>query len=238
MTNKRPDIVSPFRVALNGIVFTFRTQRHMRFHLFVVIIVILLSILVNLGLRETLVLLFTISLVLVAEMFNSAIEATVDLISPHYSPLAKFAKDIAAGAVLIATMIALVVGALLFIGESRWEVIKINVTGEGFRLPVMLRLILGAIVLFFVVLVGKGLGQRGRVLQGGLVSGHAAFGFFFATSAAILADNPITAGIALLLAAIVAQSRFEAKFHSIFELSLGALVGVILSLLIFGLVPR
>ncbi len=238
MSNKRPDIVSPFRVALNGIVFTFRTQRHMRFHLFVVIIVILLSILVNLGLRETLVLLFTISLVLVAEMFNSAIEATVDLISPHYSPLAKFAKDIAAGAVLIATMIALVVGALLFIGESRWEVIKINVSGEGFRLPVMLRLILGAIVLFFVVLVGKGLGQRGRVLQGGLVSGHAAFGFFFATSAAILTDNPITAGIALLLAAIIAQSRFEAKFHSIFELSLGALVGVILSLLIFGLVPR
>ena len=238
MSNKRPDIVSPFRVALNGIVFTFRTQRHMRFHLFVVIIVILLSILVNLGLRETLVLLFTISLVLVAEMFNSAIEATVDLISPHYSPLAQFAKDIAAGAVLIATMIALVVGALLFIGESRWEVIKINVSGEGFRLPVMLRLILGAIVLFFVVLVGKGLGQRGRVLQGGLVSGHAAFGFFFATSAAILTDNPITAGIALLLAAIIAQSRFEAKFHSIFELSLGALVGVILSLLIFGLVPR
>jgi diacylglycerol kinase (ATP) len=59
-----------------------------------------------------------------------------------------------------------------------------------------------------------------------------------ATSAAILADNPVTAGIALLLAAIIAQSRFEAKFHSIFELSLGALVGVLLSLLIFGLVPR
>jgi len=235
---KKWDFIGPFRVALNGIVFTFRTQRHMRFHLFVVIVVILLSILVNLGLRETLVLLFTISLVLVAEMFNSAIEATVDLVSPNYNPLAKFAKDIAAGAVLIATMIALVVGALLFIGESRWEVIKINVTGEGFRLPAMLRLILGAVVLFFVVLVGKGIGQRGRVLQGGLVSGHAAFGFFLATSAAILADNPVTAGIALLLAAIVAQSRFEAKFHTIFELSLGAMVGVILSLLIFGLVPR
>src|SRR5580704_11800077 len=123
---KKWDIVGPFRVAMNGIVFTFRTQRHMRFHLFVVMIVILLSVLVNLGLRETLVLLFTISLVLVAEMFNSAIEATVDLVSPNYNPLAKFAKDIAAGAVLIATMIALVVGALLFIGESKWEAIKIN----------------------------------------------------------------------------------------------------------------
>ncbi len=235
---KRWDFFGPFRIALNGIVFTFRTQRHMRFHLFVVVVVLLLGILVNLGLRETLVLLFTISLVLVAEMFNSAIEATVDLASPQYNPLAKFAKDIAAGAVLISTMIALVVGALLFVGENRWEAIKINVTGEGFRPPTLLRLMLGAVVLFFIVLVGKGLGQRGRVLQGGLVSGHAAFGFFLATSAVILADNPVTAGIALLLAAIVAQSRFEAKFHSVFELSLGALVGVVLSLVIFGLVPR
>ncbi len=235
---KKWDIVGPFRVAFNGIVFTIRTQRHMRFHLFVVIIVILLSVLVNLGLRETLVLLFTISLVLVAEMFNSAIEATVDLVSPNYHPLAKFAKDIAAGAVLVSTMIAIVVGALLFIGENRWEVIKINATGEGFHLSAALRLLLGSVVLFFIVLVGKGLGQRGRVFQGGLVSGHAAFGFFLATSAAFLADNPVTAGIAILLAAIVAQSRFEAKFHSIFELSLGALVGVILSLIVFGLVPR
>lgn len=235
---KKADLIGPFRVALNGIVFTFRTQRHMRFHLFVVMIVLLLSIVVNLGLRETLVLLFTITLVLVAEMFNSAIEATVDLVSPNYNPLAKFAKDIAAGAVLISTIIALVVGALLFLGESRWEAIKINMTSEGFRVSAGVRLLLGATVLFFVVLVGKGLGQRGRVLQGGLVSGHAAFGFFFATSAAVLTDNALTAGIALLLAAIIAQSRFEAKFHTIFELSLGALVGVILSLLIFGLVPR
>ena len=95
-----PDLVGPFKVAFSGLVYTFRTQRHMRFHIYVVIVVLLLGTWLNLGLREVMVLLFTVTLVMVAEMFNSAIEATVDLVSPNYHPMAKFAKDIAAGEVI------------------------------------------------------------------------------------------------------------------------------------------
>jgi diacylglycerol kinase (ATP) len=239
MSKNRLDLIKPFKVAMNGIIFTFKTQRHMRFHLYVVLLVILLGIFVNLGLREMLVLLFTISLVLVAEMFNSAIEATVDLVSPHYNPLAKFAKDIAAGAVLVSTILALVAGTLMMLGENRWEALKVTLTAEGFGfLGVSQRLILGGFAVFIVVVIGKGLGQRGQVMQGGLVSGHAAFGFFFATSIIFVTDNAVAAGIGLLLAMIICQSRFEAKFHTIFELTLGAAVGIVLSLVIFGLVPR
>lgn len=236
--NRKTDIWSPFRVAVNGIVFTFRTQRHMRFHLYVVLVVILLGIFVNLGLREMLVLLFTISLVLVAEMFNSAIEATVDLISPNYSPLAKFAKDIAAGAVLITTLIALVVGSLMMLGENRWESIKVSLTSESIGLPIAPRLGLGLLVLFFIVVIGKGLGKRGQVLKGGLVSGHAAYAFFLAFTVPFVVDNMLATAIAVLLAAIVAQSRYEAKIHSVFELALGAGVGTLLALGVFGLVPK
>jgi diacylglycerol kinase (ATP) len=231
-------LIEPFKVALNGLVYTFRTQRHMRFHLYFVLVVVLLGIWLNLGHRELLAFLLTITLVIVAEMFNSAIEATVDLISPNYNPLAKFAKDIAAGAVLITTIIALVVGGLIILGESRWESIKTSLNTEGFGPPIAARLLFGVLLLFIVIVIGKGLGQRGTVLQGGLVSGHAAYGFFFATSTIFLTDSAVTVGIALVLAAIIAQSRFEAKFHSIFELSLGAVVGIVLSVLIFGLVPR
>jgi diacylglycerol kinase (ATP) len=71
-----------------------------------------------------------------------------------------------------------------------------------------------------------------------LISGHAAYGFFFAMSVCFLTDRVLACGIAILLAVIIAQSRLEAKFHSIFELGLGAVVGVVLALLIFGLVPR
>lgn len=235
---KKPTLSKPFQVALNGVIFTFRTQRHMRFHLYVVVIVLLLGILAKLGLREMLVLLFTISLVLVAEMFNSAIEATVDLISPNYDPLAKFAKDIAAGAVLISTIMALVVGSLLMLGDARWEAIRLNFAGEGYGLPFFPRLFFAGLVTFVIVVVGKGLGKRGRVLQGGLVSGHAAFGFLFAVSTVFLTDSPIASGIAILLACVIAQSRYEARFHSVLELTLGAFFGTVVAIVFFGLVPH
>jgi diacylglycerol kinase (ATP) len=237
VTRKR-DIITPFRVAWNGLVYTFRTQRHMRFHFYVVLIVILLGVYFNLRLREMLVLLFTISLVLVAEMFNSAIEAVVDLVQPSYHPNAKFAKDIAAGAVLITTIIALVVGTLMILGESRWEEIKVSLTAERLSVPIVPRIILGLLMVFLIVVIGKGLGKRGRVLQGGMVSGHAAVAFFLAMIVPFVTDNFVVSALAILLAAIVAQSRWEAKIHSIFELSLGAAVGTLLALLLFGLAPK
>jgi diacylglycerol kinase (ATP) len=238
MITKKQDLLAPFKVAISGLVYTFKTQRHMRFHLYVVLAVMLMGLVFNLGLREMLVLLFTISLVLVAEMFNSAIEATVDLVQPTYHPLAKFAKDIAAGAVLITTIIALVVGSLMLLGESRWEEIKINLTADSLNLPTLPRLILGALVLFIIVVIGKGLGKRGQVLKGGMISGHAAYGFFFAVAILVTTDQIVTGALALVLAAIIAQSRWEKKIHSVFELSLGAAVGSLLALVLFGLLPK
>lgn len=236
--SKKRDILAPFKNAMNGLVYTFRSQRHMRFHLYVVLVVILLGVFFNLGLREMLVLLFTISLVLVAEMFNSAIEATVDLVQSSYHPMAKFAKDIAAGAVLITTIIALVVGSLMILGESRWEDIKISLTSETPNLPAIQRLVLGAGVLIIFVVIGKGLGGRGQVLHGGIVSGHAAYGFFFAVSTMLLTDQMVVGALAIILAGIIAQSRWEKRIHSVFELTLGAAVGSVLALILFGLMPK
>jgi diacylglycerol kinase (ATP) len=100
------------------------------------------------------------------------------------------------------------------------------------------RVVFGMMMLMIIVIIGKGLGKRGQVLKGGLVSGHAAFAFFFAIAAVFASDNAVVSGIAILLAAIVAQSRWEAKIHSIVEISLGAGVGVVLGLVLFGLAPK
>jgi diacylglycerol kinase (ATP) len=235
---KKTDLIGPFKTALSGLVYTFKTQRHMRFHFYVVLIVLVLGLKFGLRLRETLVLFFVICLVLVAEMFNSAIEATVDLVQPHYHPLAKFAKDIAAGAVLITTTIALVVGALMFLGEDRWEQIRLTLNTETVGMSVVGRIIIGAFLVLVTVIIGKGLGKRGQVFKGGLVSGHAAYGFFIAATITFTTDRPLVSALAILLAAIIAQSRWEAKIHSVFELSLGAAVGVIVALVLFGLVPK
>ncbi len=234
----KKDVLQPFRVAMSGVVYTFKTQRHMRIHLYVVLVVLLVGMLVNFGLRELMVLLFTVSLVVIAEMFNSAIEATVDLIQPNYHPLAKFAKDIAAGAVLITSILAVVIGGLLMLGDKGWERIKINMTSESLGTPYSGRLIIGILIVFVTVLIGKGLGKRGQILRGGLVSGHSAYGFFFAVSVMFITDNALAAGIALLLAAIIAQSRWEAKIHSLFEICMGAAVGVVVGLVLFGLIPK
>lgn len=230
----RRDLITPFKAAIRGLVYTFRTQRHMRFHIYVVLTVVLLGIFFGLRLRELMILIFTVSLVLVAEMFNSAIEATVDLVEPRYHPLAKFAKDIAAGAVLITTIVALVVGALLVLEENRWEEIKLSLVSESIGVTAPVRIVFGCFLVFLVVVIGKAMGKHGQVLQGGLVSGHAAYGFFLAGSIMFLTDRPLVSAIAILLACLVAQSRWEARIHSIFELTLGAAVGVILSLILFG----
>ena len=232
------DIVGPFRVAFGGIVHTFRTQRHMRVFLYVTLVVVLGAILLNLRIREILILLFMITLVLVAEMFNSAIEAVVDLVSPSYNPLAKFAKDISAGAVLVTSIMAIIVGAMIAIGDGQWERIRLNLTTHEMGVPVATRLFLGVGIVVLVVVIGKGLGKRGQVLRGGLVSGHAAIGFFLATSTFFLSNTVLVPAIAVILACLVAQSRWEAKFHSVFELTMGATVGAVLGVLLFGIMPK
>lgn len=232
------DYIGPFRIAFDGIVHTFRTQRHMRVHLYVTLIVILGALVLNMRIREILVLLFMVTFVLVAEMFNSAIEAVVDLVSPNYHPLAKFAKDISAGAVLVTTIMAIVVGAMVAIGDDQWERIKINLTTHEWGVPILFRYGAGLIVLIIVVIIGKGLGKHGQVLRGGLVSGHAAIGFFFATSLFFLTDSAIVPAIGIFLACLVAQSRWEARIHSVFELTLGATVGAVLGVVLFGIMPK
>ncbi len=238
IVRKGKDILRPFRVALDGVVYTFRTQRHMRIHLYVTLAIVVVALLLNLRTREILILLFMINFVLVAEMFNSAIEATVDLVSPNYHPLAKFAKDIAAGAVLVTTMMAVTVGALIAIGDEAWERIRLNLLAEQPGIPFVGRLILGCVTLLVIIVIGKGLGKRGTILKGGLVSGHAAFGFFFAGAVLFLSETPLVTALALILAFIIAQSRWEAKIHSVSELVLGGTVGLVLSLIMFGLMPK
>lgn len=227
-----------FRYALEGIIVVVRTQRHMRFHFFSVVLVLLMGFLFRLDKREMLVLLFTISLVLIAEMFNSAVEATVDLVTEEYHPKAKFAKDIAAGAVLVATLNAVVVAWVLFMGDLRLEQIRLRMERAEPTLAVALTM--GTIIIFVVVSLVKVLATQGKVrlFHGGAMSGHAALGFFFALAIVIVSGNLLASVLALLLAALVAQSRVEAGIHSLREVVLGSLLGIAVAGIIYWLVPR
>jgi diacylglycerol kinase (ATP) len=108
---------STFRFAWTGIVYTWRTQRNFRAESYAGVLAVSLSFL--LGVNPAPVLLCC-ALVLSLEMVNTAFEAIVDLASPTYHPLAKIAKDVAAGSVLIASMIAVLVG-LVALGPAMWQ---------------------------------------------------------------------------------------------------------------------
>lgn len=103
-----------FRHAWEGIVYAFRTQINMRVHVAATLLVGIMGYILHISAIDWLFVITAMALVLVAEMINTAIETTVDLISPEFHPLAKIAKDTAAGAVLMAAVFAVIVGCLVF----------------------------------------------------------------------------------------------------------------------------
>ena len=108
-------MIDVFEHAIEGIRTAFREERNMKCHIAALIAVTLLGFFTGLSAMEWALLVFCFGLVIGAEMINTAIERTVDLAMPHRHPLAKGAKDIAAGAVLVAAMVSVVVGTLIFI---------------------------------------------------------------------------------------------------------------------------
>lgn len=103
----------PFRCALQGLEDAFSTQRHLRIHLVVAGFVALCGLLLGLPSIDLALLLMAIALVIITELLNTAVELTVDLVSPAFHPIAGRAKDIAAAAVLIAALVASAVGSII-----------------------------------------------------------------------------------------------------------------------------
>jgi len=215
-----------FKYAIEGVVHVLRTQRHMRFHFLTLLLVLIVSLVFQLSRTEVMVLLFTITLVLTAEMFNTAIEAVTDLVTQTYHPLAKFAKDIAAGAVLITTINALVIGFLLFLGGNR------EALGEeiGLHTPdLATALVVTFILVATMITMWKVAGGKGKLWRGGIVSGHSALGFFLATTILFMSKKVMVGAMAFLLAVLVAQSRVEGGIHTLREVVTGALVATLVT---------
>lgn len=101
--------------ALAGIFLALRYEAHMRFHMAVALLILPLAFLFRFALWEWAYLLISVTLVLFAELMNTAVEASVDLVTREIREQARIAKDVAAGAVLITSFHALVAGCLLFL---------------------------------------------------------------------------------------------------------------------------
>jgi diacylglycerol kinase len=107
--------ITGFRYAFSGLWYALRTQRNARVHICIAILAILMGIVLRISAVEFAMIFVAITGVFIAEMFNTVFELCIDLASPDYHPLAKIAKDVAAGAVLLSAMLSVVIGLFVFV---------------------------------------------------------------------------------------------------------------------------
>lgn len=226
-------IINSFNYAVEGIIYTLKKERNMKIHFLMGFSVILLSLFFNFTRIELLMLFFTISLVLITEMMNTAIEKTIDMYTEDYHPLAKISKDVAAGAVLIASINAIIVAYLLFFDRvNPFTSILINKIKNS---PIHLTFISLLLVIILTVYI-KTKSYTGTPFLGGIVSGHAAIGFAIATAITFLAQDALITTLSYMTALLVAESRVELKIHSVREVILGGIMGTFITILIFQII--
>ena len=101
--------------AINGIKYCFKMEKHYKFHIFAFILIMILSFLLKLSSIEFIFIIAVSFLVIITEMLNTCVEVIVDMITKDYNVLAMYAKDLGAGAVLISSILAVIVGLIIFI---------------------------------------------------------------------------------------------------------------------------
>jgi diacylglycerol kinase (ATP) len=230
-------LVQSFNFAFEGVIHTLATQRNMRIHFTAAAVAMFACLWLGVTRTEFALVIFAASFVIAAEMLNTAVEAAIDVATTSFNPLAKVAKDVAAGAVLVATFNAIAVGYLIFaskLGNPSSELL-LAVRDA----PVHITFIALVLTLLATIALKVVSGRDGTPLRGGWPSGHAGIAF-----AAWMAIAFVTAGttygtlvaaLTFVLALLVCHTRVEAGVHTTGEVIAGAIVGSSVTLLVFQL---
>lgn len=229
---KSRNLMDSFNYAFQGIMYAIKTQRNMKIHVAAAVSVLVLSLFFHLTRLELVLLIATISMVLVAEMINTAIEAAIDLLTDQYNIFAKIAKNVAAGAVLIAALNAVAVAYLLFFQHLNPVSKQVLETVRQSDIHITF---IALMVVVFATIGAKAFFGRGTPMSGGMPSGHAALAFATATAITFVSNHILVASLSFLLALLVSQSRIEGKIHNLMEVTAGAVLGTILTVLLFQL---
>jgi len=232
---KRKSVAVSFEHAWEGIMFCFETQQHMRVHFTLVIVVLLAAWTLGIEGVQFLHLVAAMAIVLIAEMFNTALEAATELTVDGYDPRAKVAKDIAAGAVLVAALYAITVAILVFSSAPRVAAVFINLPEQPPvpQLDAIQLVISGCVLLAVLITWLKRATGHGTFARGGVISGHSALGFLCAVAIMLLTHSFPIMLLALALAGLVLQSRVQARIHTLPEALLGGLAGALVGLVLF-----
>lgn len=232
---KNRNFIDAWGNAFNGIIYAVTTQSNIKKQLVIAVIVMLISLLFKLTRAEFLCLMFTVILIIVAEMFNTAIETVVDLYTDLYHPKAKIAKDVAAGGVVITAINALIVAYFLFFD-------KVSEIGLSFvknlaNSPVHMAFIgIFITIILVVTLKAASSTNKHKLLKSKFApSGHAAMAFAATTIVWLSTTNIVVLTLTLVMAIMVCITRIESKQKSVAEIIIGALTGIAVVALLYGL---
>ena len=201
----------------------------MRNHFISALVVLLMTLFLRITPIEFALLALSILFVLFAELMNTAVEAVVDLVSPGYHPLAKLAKDTAAGAVLVAAMGAFIMGYLIL---ARYVLPLYGKVLAMFGTPSDLGTIVSILIVLITVIIIKSLTGKGTPLHGGVPSGHAAVAFSIATAVSLNTHDPLISGLSIALAVMVSHSRLLMRIHTMREVVFGSFIGASITTLV------
>src|ERR671930_121442 len=231
----RPAIIESFNYAIEDVIHVLRTQRNMRLHFAIAVAVLSVAVAVKVSREELIALLLSIAFVLVAEMVNTAVEAAIDIATTSFDPMAKLAKDIAAGAVLIASVNAVAVGYLVFAGKAADKTASVL---DRLRDAPSQITVIALVVTVILVIATKAWTGRGTPLRGGLPSGHAAVAFAAWMAATYIVGDShrfVISALTFIMALLVAQTRVESGIHSALEVAYGGAIGALVTLSVFQL---
>lgn len=236
------NFLDAWKNAINGIIYATTTQRNVKIQLVIAVLVVVISLFFDLSRAEFLCFLFTIILILFAEMFNTAIETVVDLYVDVYHPKAKIAKDVAAGGVVVTTINALIVAYFLFFDKI--SDIGLNFIENIVNSPVHLAFAAIVIVVIAILaLIAMARTNKHKVINRKFVpSGFTTLAFAANTIIWLMIDSVtsnesvriVILTLSLVLSILVSASRIEAKAHKVSEVIFSACLGIILVLIIYG----
>ena len=195
---------------------------------------VVISLFFQLSKAEFLIFMFTIVLIIFAEMVNTAIETVVDLYTDLYHPKAKIAKDVAAGGVVITTINAIIVAYFLFFD-------KVSNIGLQFLTNIVnspIHLAFAAIIITIIgilSLIAMATTDKYKMVNKNFIpSGHAALAFAANTIIWLVTNNIVILTLSLVMAILVAESRIESRAHKTSEVIFSSCVGMIIVLIIYG----
>lgn len=232
--HKNKTFFSATKNALNGIIHAFKTEKNLRNDYIIGALVLFVSLFFDFTKTELICLVLTIGFVIFAEMINSTVEYIVNLVKTEYDLNAKAAKDIAAGGVLIASIISVIVAYLLFVDKIRQAstaLLTVVLSSHAH----MLVTILFIVTILVVILKGVLSKDKDNNYVKSLPSARVTISFALATYLFIITRSLIVGGVAFVLSFMVSSIKRENNKTTILQIVMSALLGILLVITVYQL---